>query len=67
MWNCCNGLGDAPGCKSTRHKAKVNIIATDPKPSTFVDIGGRLNRKRKAEEEIARPVYGGPIYAKRGY
>ncbi|KAF8847874.1 hypothetical protein BDZ45DRAFT_606751 [Acephala macrosclerotiorum] len=26
VWNCCDEQGDNPGCKSTKHKASINLI-----------------------------------------
>jgi hypothetical protein len=44
--------GDAGGCMSTKHKAKVNVVGG------LVAIAGQAsrNRKRKAEDEIERPT-----------
>jgi hypothetical protein len=45
IWECCDKPGDDEGCKSTKHKAKVNVVvpasASVPVPS----------KKRKAEGE----------------
>lgn len=47
-WSCCDNLGGDEGCKTTKHKAPVNVIQS-------IEVG-QIN-KRRAEEEIARPVY----------
>jgi hypothetical protein len=54
-WSCCNEAGDNEGCKSTKHKTRVNVVRY-PSPVT-VSIPATTSRKRKAEAEVARPIY----------
>lgn len=49
QWSCCDQPGDNEGCKSTKHKAGVNVIIIDEVSGT-----GASN-KRKAEEELPNP------------
>ena len=51
-WSCCEKEGDDEGCKSTKHKAKVNIIVPRARE---VPAG----KKRKASKEIIRPSFTG--------
>jgi hypothetical protein len=46
MWDCCEKSGDDEGCKSTKHKADVNVII-DRVPEY---IPPATNRKRKADD-----------------
>jgi hypothetical protein len=48
MWECCDKSGDDEGCKSTKHKAKVNLVVPAPPPVLAP------SKKRKAEEEKLR-------------
>jgi hypothetical protein len=53
-WSCCEKEGDNEGCKSTKHKADVNIIVFKPvMPQTPAPTA----KKRKASEEILRPSF----------
>jgi hypothetical protein len=49
QWTCCDQPGDNNGCKSTKHKAAVNIIIVDELPEAMT------GRKRKADEELPNP------------
>ena len=44
IWECCDKPGDDEGCKTTRHKARINIVAAAP---SSVPV---LSMKRKAED-----------------
>ena len=44
IWDCCDKLGDDEGCKSTKHKAKVNLVVHAPPPVPVP------SNKRKVEE-----------------
>ncbi len=48
IWTCCERLGDDDGCKSTKHKANVNLVVRAPPPALAE------TKKRKAEEETTR-------------
>ncbi|KAH7305070.1 hypothetical protein BKA65DRAFT_203576 [Rhexocercosporidium sp. MPI-PUGE-AT-0058] len=43
IWPCCKSDGNNPGCKTTKHKAPVNVI----------QVAG--SNKRRAEEELEGP------------
>ena len=45
IWDCCDKPGDDEGCKSTKHKAKVNLVVPTPLPVLAP------SKKRKTEEE----------------
>lgn len=47
LWTCCDEQGDNPGCKSTKHKAPINLIV---KKAPVVAL--RRVQKRKAVEAI---------------
>jgi hypothetical protein len=32
-WDCCGQLGDEQGCKSTKHRAKSNLLVITQAPS----------------------------------
>jgi hypothetical protein len=38
IWDCCDKPGDNEGCKATKHKAKMNLVAP------------ARSKKRKVEE-----------------
>jgi hypothetical protein len=48
IYECCDKPGDDEGCKSTKHKAAVNILVPEPPPVLA------QSKKRKAEEETLR-------------
>jgi hypothetical protein len=54
-WSCCEKEGDDEGCKSTKHKADVNIIVL--KPVVVPQPPAATAKKRKASEEILRPSF----------
>jgi len=54
-WSCCEKEGDDEGCKSTKHKADVNIIVL--KPVVVPQPPAATTKKRKASEEILRPFF----------
>lgn len=69
-WTCCEKEGADEGCKSTKHKAAVNIISHTapvhtPMEDTRVHNKGNNSyedviaraMKRRAEEEMTRPAY----------
>ena len=47
-WDCCDQPGDDEGCKSTKHKANVNLVVPPVAPALA------QGKKRKAEEEKLR-------------
>jgi hypothetical protein len=47
-WDCCDRPGDDEGCKSTKHKANVNLVVPAPPPVPAP------SKKRKAEAEKLR-------------
>jgi hypothetical protein len=49
-WSCCNERGDHEGCKSTKHKADINVIMQRPK--CIPPAATKSNRKRKADQHI---------------
>ena len=50
-WSCCGELGDAEGCKWTKHKSDINVIVRKP-----VHIPASKSRpKRKAEVDVKEP------------
>lgn len=53
-WSCCEKEGDDEGCKSTKHKADVNVIVLKPVVAPRPRI--TTAKKRKASEEIPRPA-----------
>jgi hypothetical protein len=48
-WSCCDQPGDNEGCKSTKHRADVNVIISDEVSDTVA------SNKRKAEAELPNP------------
>ncbi len=48
IWSCCKKLGDDEGCKTTKHRAQMNVILDD--------VPNAAN-KRKAEGELQKPLY----------
>jgi len=48
IWDCCDKPGDDEGCKSTKHKAKVNLVVPASLPVLT------QGKKRRAEEEKPR-------------
>jgi hypothetical protein len=46
LWSCCGKQGDFKGCKSTKHKAPINIIV---KASV---VASNQGQKRKAEKDL---------------
>ncbi|KAG4443386.1 hypothetical protein IFR05_001175 [Cadophora sp. M221] len=55
MWSCCQNSGDHEGCKTTRHKAPVNVIQ---------EAG---SNKRRAEEDLQRPVFARCVTCEKRY
>ncbi|PMD36423.1 hypothetical protein L207DRAFT_637519 [Hyaloscypha variabilis F] len=49
-WSCCDELGDAEGCKWTKHKSDLDVIA--PKPVLRPQAAPKSKTKRKAEEGV---------------
>ncbi|PMD27004.1 hypothetical protein NA56DRAFT_697154 [Hyaloscypha hepaticicola] len=50
-WSCCGELGDAEGCKWTKHKSDINVIVRKP-----AHIPASKSRsKRKAEVDVKEP------------
>ncbi|KUJ12173.1 uncharacterized protein LY89DRAFT_722537 [Mollisia scopiformis] len=45
IWDCCDKDGDDEGCKSTKHKAAINITVKEPP---------KRDQKRKAEETLRK-------------
>jgi hypothetical protein len=54
-WSCCEKEGGDEGCKSTKHKADVNIIVL--KPVAVPQPPAATAKKRKASKEILRPSF----------
>lgn len=47
VWDCCDKLGNEEGCKSTKHKATINLIV-----KKLPVMAPKRGQKRKAVEEI---------------
>ncbi|KAH8820652.1 hypothetical protein F5884DRAFT_57216 [Xylogone sp. PMI_703] len=53
-YTCCGRRADLSPCKSTKHKATSNVIV--PVEDISASTASSLSKKRKAEEELRRPV-----------